>query len=129
MKLFTLPILLIVLSSIASTAQGVDISEAEFQKMPRFCHAKIRDKSKAAEERWTRIIGKVGWLHVHHFCFALKHEMLVRARDAGDPKASAFARRPVPVAPEEWQCRIVTARRSAFNRRPARPLPAASKNP
>ncbi len=81
-------ILILFLSPQVSTAGGTPQTDADFARLPTYCKARHKKSPPAQKKVWKQKLGK-GFLHVHHYCYAL--HFLNHSNKVGKKKANRDA--------------------------------------
>lgn len=46
-------------------------TDAEFAQLPLYCTIKLKKEHEAEQPAWESRLGRICWLHIHHYCAAL----------------------------------------------------------
>jgi tetratricopeptide (TPR) repeat protein len=72
-KLFWVILLSSILIIPAGYLAAFPKTDADFALLPPYCKARYGKTNSADAENWKRRIGRLGWVHIHHYCSALDH--------------------------------------------------------
>ena len=48
-----------------------NIPITEVAMLPEYCQDRLNNQKN--KEKWQSVLGKNGWLHLHHYCYGLNH--------------------------------------------------------
>jgi hypothetical protein len=83
--------LLVSLAAEAQPPMPYAATPEEIAAMPEACQVKLSEegrRNQALQDRWANQLGRVTWLHFHHFCHGLK--FLNRANGTIDRQAKRY---------------------------------------